>query len=81
MANWTYSNWRSYATLADRRARLALYIQELEDAMKDRSIGLSADGKSQSKDSLTTLINKAQEAYDAMPGTGGGFGKTRRQRA
>lgn len=77
---WTYSDWRTYPVGADRRARLALHLQELEDALATRGTAVGADGKSLSREGLMELIRMRSEDFDGMGGDGGSFGKIRRQR-
>lgn len=76
---WTYSDWRSQATAAARRSRLALHLQELEDAIATRSLSIGADGKSLSREGILELIRLRTADYDAMPAQGGSFLKIRRQ--
>lgn len=75
---WTYSNWRTLTTLATRRARLGLHLQELEDALSDRNVSVGSDGKNLSRESIMDLIRMRQVDYDSMPADAGGMMKLRR---
>lgn len=76
---WTYSDWRTQSSAALRRARLALHLQELEDALETRNTSVGSDGKSLSREGLLELIRMRTAEYNAMPGSGGSFLKIRRQ--
>ena len=79
---FTYSDWRRQTTSAARRERLALYIEELENALADRNLSVGSDSKNLTRESIEGLLQRAREDYNAMPqGTIAPFGKIRRQDA
>lgn len=65
---WTYSNWRSLTTTAARAARLALYIQEVEDKI---TADIAADGKSRGSHPLVALSDRLAKEYDGLIGATG----------
>lgn len=71
--SWTYSNWRSQTTPAAQLAQLKLHIQEVTDAI---SADISADGKSRSSGSLTTLLAALEKRFDQLVAAGAVSGGT-----
>lgn len=61
--SWTYSDWRSQTTAATQLARLALHMQEIEDAIGKN---VSADGKSLDSTHLVTLLERMDGEYKRL---------------
>lgn len=76
MATWTYSDWVTQTDPATKRARLALHIQEVTDALANpQSVNSSSHGTQ--KFDLQTYLNTLMQREAAYSGAVAGVGLAR----